>query len=108
MSQGQLADAVGVTFQQVQKYEKGTNRVSASRLFQLAQVLGVDVPFFFRDVESANAHQGNRGDVAFDRVDVKFMTSMAKIKDPDIKEKILGVLDSLAEADLPEDSRTAD
>jgi transcriptional regulator with XRE-family HTH domain len=47
MSQGKLADAFGLTFQQVQKYEKGTNRISASRLQQAAQVLQVTVPFFF-------------------------------------------------------------
>ena len=48
MSQGTLADALGVTFQQVQKYEKGTNRVSASRLQKVGEVLGVPVSSFFR------------------------------------------------------------
>jgi transcriptional regulator with XRE-family HTH domain len=47
MSQTHIADALGVTFQQVQKYEKGTNRVSASRLQHLSQILQVPVPFFF-------------------------------------------------------------
>ena len=47
MSQTELAQAVGVTFQQVQKYEKGTNRVSASRLQQMSHVMGVPIPFFF-------------------------------------------------------------
>ena len=48
MSQEKLGEALGITFQQVQKYEKGTNRISASRLHELARVLGVDVPFFFQ------------------------------------------------------------
>jgi transcriptional regulator with XRE-family HTH domain len=47
MSQGKLADALGLTFQQVQKYEKGTNRISASRLQHIASILQVPIPFFF-------------------------------------------------------------
>jgi transcriptional regulator with XRE-family HTH domain len=47
LSQTKLADALGLTFQQVQKYEKGTNRISASRLQALSDVLQVAVPFFF-------------------------------------------------------------
>ena len=47
MSQEKLADALGLTFQQVQKYEKGTNRVSASRLQAISQILEVPVHFFF-------------------------------------------------------------
>jgi transcriptional regulator with XRE-family HTH domain len=47
MSQEKLGDALGLTFQQVQKYEKGTNRIGASRLQQIAQILQVQVSFFF-------------------------------------------------------------
>jgi transcriptional regulator with XRE-family HTH domain len=47
MSQEKLGEAFGLTFQQVQKYEKGMNRISASRLQQAAQILDVSVPFFF-------------------------------------------------------------
>src|SRR5260370_16780010 len=47
MSQTELANNLGVTFQQVQKYEKGVNRVGAGRLSRIAEVLGVPVPFFF-------------------------------------------------------------
>src|SRR5690349_9317328 len=46
MTQTQLASKLGLTFQQIQKYENGVNRVSAGRLFQIAEVLGVDVTFF--------------------------------------------------------------
>jgi transcriptional regulator with XRE-family HTH domain len=52
MSQEQLAGAVGVTFQQIQKYERGSNRVSASRLYDVARVLGVSISFFFEDINS--------------------------------------------------------
>src|SRR5450755_1490499 len=47
MSQSDLADGLGLTFQQVQKYEKGTNRIGASRLQHISQILQVPVPFFF-------------------------------------------------------------
>jgi len=47
MSQSTLADALGVTFQQVQKYEKGANRIGASRLQHISQILQVPVPFYF-------------------------------------------------------------
>lgn len=50
MSQAELADRLGITFQQVQKYERGANRVSASRLWDLSQVLDVPVGFFFDDM----------------------------------------------------------
>jgi transcriptional regulator with XRE-family HTH domain len=59
MSQGKLAEALGVSFQQVQKNEKGTNRIGSSRLHQIAEVLGVSVPFFFEGLpghSSADPH----------------------------------------------------
>ena len=54
MSQEKLADAVGITFQQIQKYEKGSNRISASRVQQLSNILQVAVGYFF---EKAPGHQ---------------------------------------------------
>jgi transcriptional regulator with XRE-family HTH domain len=54
MSQTNLADALGLTFQQVQKYEKGTNRIGASRLQHISQILQVPVPFFFEGAPSAS------------------------------------------------------
>jgi transcriptional regulator with XRE-family HTH domain len=53
MSQTEIGDALGLTFQQVQKYEKGANRISASRLQHLSQILQVPVPFFFEGVPPA-------------------------------------------------------
>ena len=58
MSQEKLGDALGLTFQQVQKYEKGTNRIGASRLQHIAQILQVPVSFFF---EGGPAAEGFRG-----------------------------------------------
>ena len=52
MTQQQLAEAVGIKFQQIQKYETGANRVSASRLWDIAEALGVEISFFFEGIES--------------------------------------------------------
>ncbi len=51
MSQEKLGDAIGLTFQQVQKYERGTNRIGASRLYELSRVLEVPVSFFFEELD---------------------------------------------------------
>ena len=58
MSQEKLGDAIGLTFQQVQKYERGANRIGASRLFHLSKVLDVPVSFFFEDMPSPGAGKG--------------------------------------------------
>ena len=54
-SQEDLAEATGVTFQQIQKYERGTNRISASRLYQIAVRLGVTISFFFEGLDETGA-----------------------------------------------------
>lgn len=52
-----LAEQLGITFQQVQKYEKGTNRIGASRLFEAAAILGVSVQYFFEGLDGLNAEE---------------------------------------------------
>ena len=54
LTQQQLADLIGVTYQQAHKYERGVNRVSAGRLYEIARVLGVDVDYFFEGLEEGN------------------------------------------------------
>lgn len=61
MSQEKLGDALGLTFQQVQKYEKGANRIGASRLQQISQILQVPVSFFFEGVPSPRTEQRTEG-----------------------------------------------
>jgi transcriptional regulator with XRE-family HTH domain len=58
MSQEKLGELLGITFQQVQKYEKGTNRISASRLFYAAKILGVPVQAFFEDLPDVEGKAG--------------------------------------------------
>ena len=58
LTQEKIADALGLTFQQVQKYEKGTNRISASRLHQLAGILQVPIPHFYEGAPSQSRSGG--------------------------------------------------
>src|SRR3954471_25011680 len=61
MSQATLGGKLGVTFQQVQKYENGSNRIGASRLYHIAQVLDVPPAFFFEDLSEAKSRAGAAG-----------------------------------------------
>ena len=68
MTQSQLGDSVGIKFQQIQKYETGSNRIGASRMWDIATVLDVPVSFFFEGLEGQAADTGEaRGDVLTDR-----------------------------------------
>ncbi len=68
ITQQQLAERVGIKFQQIQKYETGTNRVSASRLWDIAAVLHVPVAFFFEGLEGQAQDTGDaRGDILTDK-----------------------------------------
>src|ERR1700758_659016 len=70
MSQEKLGDALGLTFQQVQKYEKGTNRIGASRLQQIAHILQVPVEFFFEGAPDASApHDPNGSGLSVAQID---------------------------------------
>ena len=61
MSQGKLADKLGITFQQVQKYEKGTNRISAGRLQAMSHIFRVSVPYFFEGAPQIDGRIGKAG-----------------------------------------------
>lgn len=68
MTQQQLGNKVGIKFQQIQKYETGTNRISASRLWDIADALDVPVSFFFEGLEGGNQAAGTaRGDMMTDK-----------------------------------------
>ena len=90
LSQTELASAVGVTFQQMQKYERGTNRVSASRLFALAGALGVPVGYFFGTMEGAAEAEP---DIPLDRRDVlTLVRHFDQIADDRVRKAIVGVV----------------
>lgn len=64
MTQQQLAERVGIKFQQIQKYETGANRISASRLWDIADALEVPVSFFFEGLQEATAEEASNADAA--------------------------------------------
>ena len=78
LTQQQLAELIGVTYQQAHKYERGINRVSAGRLYELATVLGVDVNFFFAGLDDAD---GVAGFSARQRMCLDLARNFAKIDD---------------------------
>ena len=67
MTQQQLAERVGIKFQQIQKYETGANRVSASRLWDISEALEVPVSFFFEGLDAADASENIPADVMGDK-----------------------------------------
>ena len=84
ISQTALAEAIGLTFQQVQKYEKGANRVSSSRLVDMANALDVSVPYFFEEMSATV-----QGQTPAMLMDVKKLPRLDDEKDPMIKRETL-------------------
>ena len=105
MSQEKLADALGLTFQQVQKYEKGTNRISASRLQQIASALGVTIDFLYGDAgKSDTAQPGFSDGSAQPAYDADLLTSdglkllraYREIKDRKLRRCLVDLANALA------------
>jgi transcriptional regulator with XRE-family HTH domain len=113
MSQEKLGDALGLTFQQVQKYEKGTNRISASRLQQIAQVLGVTIDFLYGELSKSESQPGF-GEGASAGYDAELLTSDSlkllrayrEIKDRKVRRRLVDLAQALAgepAADVPDE-----
>ena len=103
MSQEKLGESLGITFQQIQKYEKGTNRVGASRLQAISGILGVPVSFFFEDAPGHSTANGFAETQTTDYV-VDFLSSteglqlnraFVKIRDPKVRRKIVDLVKAL-------------
>jgi transcriptional regulator with XRE-family HTH domain len=94
MSQEKLGEHLGVTFQQVQKYEKGFNRISASTLFQIAKVLEVDILFFFGD-EAGNGQRLPSEFSGATNTDFRIMRGLLKVKDGRGKSSIAQLVEAL-------------
>ncbi len=111
MSQERLGDALGLTFQQVQKYERGVNRVGASRLFDLSRVLDVPISFFFDDMPEAVAGQNAMGgrrsvgmadgqdpfgdDTMSRRETLELVRAYYRIADPALRKKVFELIKSM-------------
>lgn len=107
MSQEKLGTALGLTFQQVQKYEKGTNRIGASRLQQIAGILNVPPAFFFEDMpptEAGGAQHSFAEDASAFAVDflstaegLLLNKAFVRIKEPRVRKKIIDLVTALAD-----------
>src|SRR6478752_4056488 len=75
MSQEKLGESLGITFQQIQKYEKGTNRVGASRLQNISSILNVPVSFFFEDAPGDQSGAGGMAEASSSNYVVDFLSS---------------------------------
>jgi transcriptional regulator with XRE-family HTH domain len=112
MSQERLGEALGLTFQQVQKYERGVNRVGASRLFDLSRVLDVPISFFFDDMpESLSSTYGgqmNRRNVGFSetqdsfaddalnrRETLELVRAYYRITEPAVRKRVFDLIKSM-------------
>lgn len=100
MSQTALAERLDLTFQQVQKYEKGTNRVSASRVMQLAGLLAVPVTYFFEDAPSVTTpHSQTPSDdaaaVLTDRIGIRLCSAFVEIHPPQLRASIIDFMEQV-------------
>jgi transcriptional regulator with XRE-family HTH domain len=108
MSQEKLGGALGLTFQQVQKYEKGTNRIGASRLQQISHILQVPVAFFFEGAPSFHPQTGDEGvmgeapspsyvsDFLATSDGLALTKAFMEIKEPKLRRRIVDLVEEIA------------
>jgi transcriptional regulator with XRE-family HTH domain len=105
MSQEKLGDALGLTFQQVQKYEKGTNRIGASRLQQIAHILQVPVSFFFEGAPHSSGHTGGMSETPSPAYVADFLATsdglsltkaFMRIKSSKLRRRIVDLVEQIA------------
>jgi transcriptional regulator with XRE-family HTH domain len=101
MSQEKLGDLLGLTFQQVQKYEKGVNRIGAGRLFEIARILGVPIDFFYDGVAASAETLVSAAPPVMEFVSsgegLQLSLAFMKIKDPKVRKRVLDLVKSLAD-----------
>jgi transcriptional regulator with XRE-family HTH domain len=101
MSQEKLGDLLGLTFQQVQKYEKGINRIGAGRLFEIARILDVPIDFFYDGVGTTSDGVGEARAPVMEFVSttegLQLSLAFMKIRDPKVRKRVLDLVKSLAE-----------
>jgi transcriptional regulator with XRE-family HTH domain len=102
MNQETLANALGLTFQQVQKYEGGANRVSASRLSAMADILGVPISFFFNDLQSDGEAQTPQEQQTRERMErpetIELIRLYYAIPDMNVRQQFLEMVKAVAAA----------
>lgn len=102
MTQAELAQKMGITFQQVQKYERGYNRLSASRLFRASQILETDPTCLFEGMAPGKRktliRKTKEQDEPYDKVDLHIVKILRSIENPEVKKKALALLKSIAKS----------
>jgi transcriptional regulator with XRE-family HTH domain len=96
MSQTSLGEALDLTFQQVQKYEKGSNRVSAGRLQRIAEILDVPVTFFFNEIGKSGGSQLST--LLDSTYSVRMLKALNLIKDPQIRRSVVELVEAIVNA----------
>lgn len=97
MSQSYLAGKIGVAFQQVQKYENGTNRVGASRLSRIAAVLGVSIGELFEPSKANSAGSKSPLRMLAERDALRVLTAFSRMSDPRLRRSIAQLIESVAD-----------
>src|SRR6202162_4661098 len=97
MSQSDLAGKIGVAFQQVQKYEKGINRVGASRLSRIAAVLGISIRELFESSEDKSAGSKSPFRLLAERDALRVLTAFSRTSDPRVRRAIARLVESVAD-----------
>jgi transcriptional regulator with XRE-family HTH domain len=99
LTQSELGDRLGISFQQVQKYEKGRNRIGGGRLYKIARALGVKITYFFDGVErlldADAAPLGTNEVAALDSRTIRAAHTLANLPDEDIKKQMLKLIAAL-------------
>jgi len=98
LSQTDLADALGLTFQQVQKYEKGANRIGAGRLKRIADILKVPVSFFFDEVIGGSRQRATILGFMDTAYSLRLVQAFSRIKDVRIQRSVVELLEQIADA----------
>lgn len=96
MAQTELADHLGVSFQQVQKYEKGTNRISAGRLEQIAEALGVQVTFFYGLTDNKKSTEEIMGFLDSANA-LRLLNAFSRLRDPGVQRAVVVLVEQIAE-----------
>jgi transcriptional regulator with XRE-family HTH domain len=97
MSQTNLADQLGLTFQQVQKYEKGTNRIGAGRLHKISEILGVPVSTMFASSDGPHAPSTKLLEFIDTAASMRIMRAFSKMRDPKVQQALTRLAEAIAQ-----------
>ncbi len=116
MSQETLGKALGLTFQQIQKYEKGSNRIGASRIFKLSELLEVPIQYFYDDYDGVigaapGMAEGGAGDSFMELLNspegIQLCRYFSEISDPKVRKRVLELVRSIAEGERDKEKAAA-